>query len=421
MAITYRFTVRRGLAADWTAQNPVLLKGEFGLETDTGLKKMGDGVTAWNILSYDTITQDITPGDTAHAPSGDAVFDALVGNRGAKVTGQEYLYAFHTKLMAGTSASMVFSGDSTTEGGPTHATGEYLIDQTVLNQGQARGHKLTATNAGHSSKHTGEWVSTYLAGDLALNPDLYVVRWGLNDPFYGRTISDFETSLRSGLTTIRASKTVAQMAVLLMVPNTANDTPNGRDAAWLEQVRGVVRQAAEDFQCAFIDTYTLWTDAANAAGLWMDDPFGDGRAIHPKNVMNSWIGSEISRLVFPEVLDPPKWGTYTPTLTAIANVTSATGLPCQWSRVGNVVTVSGRIDISVTAGAGTFTHVHISLPVASDLSATGQLGGAGGAGFNPYLTALISPDTTNDRASFSFYATSTGAKACVFSFTYLVA
>ena len=39
-------------AADWTADNPTLLDGQFGHETDTGLIKIGDGTTAWNSLSY---------------------------------------------------------------------------------------------------------------------------------------------------------------------------------------------------------------------------------------------------------------------------------------------------------------------------------------------------------------------------------
>lgn len=39
-------------AVDWTADNPVLLDGQFGHEGDTGLIKIGDGVTAWNSLSY---------------------------------------------------------------------------------------------------------------------------------------------------------------------------------------------------------------------------------------------------------------------------------------------------------------------------------------------------------------------------------
>lgn len=43
---------RRGTAAAWTAANPVLMSGELGLETDTSLFKIGNGVTSWNSLSY---------------------------------------------------------------------------------------------------------------------------------------------------------------------------------------------------------------------------------------------------------------------------------------------------------------------------------------------------------------------------------
>ena len=43
---------RRDSAANWTSVNPILLDGQEGFETDTGQKKMGDGVTAWNSLSY---------------------------------------------------------------------------------------------------------------------------------------------------------------------------------------------------------------------------------------------------------------------------------------------------------------------------------------------------------------------------------
>lgn len=49
---TYKFQQHRGLAATWTSNNPVLLSGEMGLETDTNKFKVGDGVTAWNSLPY---------------------------------------------------------------------------------------------------------------------------------------------------------------------------------------------------------------------------------------------------------------------------------------------------------------------------------------------------------------------------------
>jgi Major tropism determinant N-terminal domain len=45
---------RRDTAANWTAANPVPFSGEWCKETDTGLMKSGDGVTAWTSLPYFT-------------------------------------------------------------------------------------------------------------------------------------------------------------------------------------------------------------------------------------------------------------------------------------------------------------------------------------------------------------------------------
>lgn len=41
---------RIGKAADWAALNPVLAAGEVGGTSDTGVLKMGDGLTRWNSL-----------------------------------------------------------------------------------------------------------------------------------------------------------------------------------------------------------------------------------------------------------------------------------------------------------------------------------------------------------------------------------
>lgn len=36
----------------WAELNPVLGEGELGIESDTGLSKLGDGSTSWNQLKY---------------------------------------------------------------------------------------------------------------------------------------------------------------------------------------------------------------------------------------------------------------------------------------------------------------------------------------------------------------------------------
>ncbi len=43
---------RRDTASNWTSNNPTLLDGELGYETDTKKLKIGDGSTAWQSLDY---------------------------------------------------------------------------------------------------------------------------------------------------------------------------------------------------------------------------------------------------------------------------------------------------------------------------------------------------------------------------------
>lgn len=42
-----RMQQRRDTTADWTADNPVLLAGELGLDTTTNLFRVGNGVDNW--------------------------------------------------------------------------------------------------------------------------------------------------------------------------------------------------------------------------------------------------------------------------------------------------------------------------------------------------------------------------------------
>jgi len=53
--------IRRGIAALWTANNPILAEGEFGFETDTKRLKIGDGLTHWIGLAYFSSVGSGTP------------------------------------------------------------------------------------------------------------------------------------------------------------------------------------------------------------------------------------------------------------------------------------------------------------------------------------------------------------------------
>lgn len=50
--LSTRIVMRNDTAENWATKNPVLLKGEFGVETDTNKFKIGDGNKAWADLDY---------------------------------------------------------------------------------------------------------------------------------------------------------------------------------------------------------------------------------------------------------------------------------------------------------------------------------------------------------------------------------
>ena len=67
-----KIQIRNDTKNNWTTQNPVLLKGEMGVETDTRKFKFGDGVSDWTTLEYASATGAIimnkapTPTDSGY-------------------------------------------------------------------------------------------------------------------------------------------------------------------------------------------------------------------------------------------------------------------------------------------------------------------------------------------------------------------
>ena len=96
-------------------------------------------------------------------------------------------------------------------------------------------------------------------------------------------------------------------------------------------------------------------------------------------------------------------GTYTPTLFNTTNVAASTAYVCQYIRVGDIVFVSGRVDIDVTA-AGADTVMGMSLPIASNIGAVQDLGGSAVSRSTAVSTYAITGDAANDRASILGFA-----------------
>lgn len=116
-------------------------------------------------------------------------------------------------------------------------------------------------------------------------------------------------------------------------------------------------------------------------------------------------------------------GTYTPTFTAGTNVASATAGVAHYLRIGTQVSVWGTGSIGSTTASNTASTFGVSLPIASNLGAVGDLTGTGSllsAGTVVSTSASIVGDAANDRAAVSYNAAQTAAATFGYSFAYTV-
>ena len=114
-------------------------------------------------------------------------------------------------------------------------------------------------------------------------------------------------------------------------------------------------------------------------------------------------------------------GTYTPTLTNVANVGASTAYSCQYHRVGDIVHVSGKVDVDPTTTL-VLTQLGISLPIASNFANANECAGtavapaiSGGTG-----CAAILGDATNNRAELQMTPVDVANQSFYFTFTYRV-
>lgn len=92
--MAYRILLRRDSSTNWETQNPVLLSGEPGYETDTGKLKVGDGSSQWLSLNYYI-------GATGSA--------GITGPAGAGSTGPNTFYGNQT-ITGGTAGTLILTG-----------------------------------------------------------------------------------------------------------------------------------------------------------------------------------------------------------------------------------------------------------------------------------------------------------------------
>lgn len=126
---------------------------------------------------------------------------------------------------------------------------------------------------------------------------------------------------------------------------------------------------------------------------------------------------EIVASVKTEVLDA---GTYSPTRSAEVNMDSnVTVAQCQYMRVRDTVTVSGRFTADPTLPA-TATSFEITLPVASNIGAVEDLAGVAFCGSVASMGAEITGSVANNTAVFTWVSSDVASQSWSFTFTYQV-
>lgn len=112
-------------------------------------------------------------------------------------------------------------------------------------------------------------------------------------------------------------------------------------------------------------------------------------------------------------------GTYTPTGTNDVNLTSHTEFTCQYLRVGNTVTVSGKITLRAALPA-TITSLDLDLPVSSTF---GDEENAGGTGWSPAIAGAgfaVKGVGLSSTVQISFISVDATSHDYFFSFTYQI-
>jgi hypothetical protein len=179
------------------------------------------------------------------------------------------------------------------------------------------------------------------------------------------------------------------------------------------------------------DTMALYSDSGNF--LVVENSFG-GRGVSfliddaahnvtQIDVRDSGIVfmDTTSRIYYGSSTNTPMldWGTYSPTVTAVTNVDSASAdADFMYTRIGNMVQGYGSVSIDPTAGSGT-TRIEISLPIASNFAAATDAVGGGSAQVTN-TTGSIAADTTDDRLALQFQSPTTASMAWRIWFMYQI-
>ncbi len=238
---------------------------------------------------------------------------------------------------------------------------------------------------------------------------------GQVNPSANNTVENVQTMLRTASSGAGANGLGA--AIQYELETATNGTSQIAGSIAFQWTDATNATRTSQFEIYGVNSATTARKAALAgSGQWTWDTYGAGThtGTPTATIQTTSAGAIIEGPVVAA-------GTYTPTLTNGTNVAASSASSCQYMRVGNTVTVSGKVNVTPTTNGA--TALGISLPVASAIANNNECGGTGTVGNTTDLFGSIRGDATNDRAELIFtigVSGTTSAQDWYFTFTYRI-
>ena len=233
------------------------------------------------------------------------------------------------------------------------------------------------------------------------------------NPLNGGLIYTYE----AGTTTPKA--TYINEAGIIEADNPVELDSSGRAAIWLSGSYRIDVKTSAGVLIRSVDDITAIDQGGDMTKAVYD----------PANIAQQVVGTTAVQTLTNKTLTTPVFsgtptgtvtsGEYTPTLTNDTNISSSTSYTSQYTRVGNIVFISGRADVTPTTGGGTSSRLEVSLPIASNFTAVGDSSGVMAAGDYNESGRLVA-DATDDRLAVIFVAQTNLNHAISWSGSYII-
>lgn len=368
--------------------------------------------------------------------SADDAYDATNWNGSLEVPTKN---AIRDKIESMGSATTIYTGDGTLASDRTVSTGGFTTTWSgsndnetsfsVTNSGTTSASAISGSASGTTSTGVSGTSSQYIGvfGTSTSNTGVQgqsssgvgvigVSSTGAglraqNNPSSSNAIENIITALRTSSSGAGANGLGAAIQYELETATNGNSQTAGQLAFQWTDATTATRTS--QFEIYGVNSASTARKAAvSGSGQWTWDSYGAGTftGTPTGSLQTTSAGAIIEGPVLAA-------GTYTPTLTGVTNVTGTTAFACQYMRVGNTVTVSGKMNIDFTSTG--LTEVGISLPIASNIANDNEAAGTISTGENTISGAILG-DATNNRAQVSLQTASSAGYNFFFTFTYQI-